>query len=200
MSKMPSGSRSVIAGAVASLLCLWSAGCAGLAGGRSAEPPILRLTGFLIDHSLRGDASQDFGSVKVRIVVRRYSTAEELQQIRRLAEAGDEPGFHKAFGRLEVGAVEYPTTGTMRERCYAAIRQPSPRGTRIILFSFGIMDRVMKMWHSKVTELDLDPNNEGGGQTYRSRIVLTEDGEIVFERIAPGPGTPGQITDLRPIK
>ena len=198
MSIMRSWSRAVIAGVVAFLLCLWSAGCAGLGGGPAAAPPLLRLTGHLIDHSMRGDASQDFGAVRIRIVVRRYSTPEELQQIRRFAEAGDEPGFHKAFGRLEVAAVEYPTTGTMRERCYAAVEQPTPQGIHLLLFSDGLVDQVMKAWSSKVTDINLDRKNEGGGVVYRSRVVITEDGEIIFERISPG--APGQITDLRPIK
>jgi len=198
MSFVPSWSRSVTAGVVAFLLCLWSAGCAGLGGGPAAAPPLLRLTGYLIDHSLRGDASQDFGSVRIRIVVRRTSTAEELQQIRRAAEAGDEPAFHKAFGKLEVAAVEYPTTGAMRERCYAAVEQPTPQGTHLLLFSDGLVDQVMKAWSSKVTDINLDQKNEGGGLVYRSRVVITEDGNIIFERISLG--TPGQITDLRPIK
>jgi len=198
MSILRSWPRSVVAGLVAFLICLWSAGCAGLGGGRPAERPLLRLTGWLLDHSLRGDASQDFGAVKIRVVIRRYSTAEEVQEIRRLSEAGDEPGFHKAFGKMEVASVEYPTTGTLRQRCYAAVRQPSPKGVRIILLSEGIVSPVMKMASATITELVLNEANEGAGWLYRSRVQFTEDGDIVFERVSPG--TPGQITSLRPLK
>lgn len=198
MSIRPFGVGSGAAVAVILLLGFWSGSCAGMGGGLAAERPLLRLTGLLLDHSLRGDASQDFGAVKVRIVIRRYSTAEEVQEIRRLSEAGDEPGFQRAFGKVEVASVESPTTGALRQRCYVAVQQPSPQGVRIILISEGIVSPVMKMMSARITELVLNEANEGAGWVYRSRVQFTEGGDIVFERVSPG--TPGQITNVRPLK
>ncbi|MDH4196956.1 MAG: hypothetical protein OEW05_06075 [Candidatus Aminicenantes bacterium] len=190
------------------ILSPWSCSRVGTGGGISGEPPaagreemrspILRLTGRLLEHSSAGDASQDFGAIKVRAVIRRYSTVEELQEIRRLAEAGDEPGFQKGFGRLDIASVEYPTAGGLRQRCYAAVEQPSPQGVRILLFSEGIVSPVMKMWSTRITEYRLNQKHEGEGSIYRARVLITEDGDIVLERISPS--IPSQITNVRPIK
>jgi len=195
---MPTLSRSVSAVLVILLLGAWSCSSVGTGGGLAAEGPVLRLTGWLLDHSMRADASQEFGSIKVRSVIRRFSTAEELQEIRRFAEAGDELGFQKAFGRLDIASVEYPTVSGLRQRCYAAIEQPSPQGVRILLFSEGIVSPVMKMWSTRITEYRLNQKHEGEGSVYRARVVITEEGDIVLERISPE--TPVQITNVRPIK
>ncbi len=184
------------------LLGAWSCGGLGTGAGMSGDRPLLLLTGLLLVHSSDGliptDASQDFGAVKVRVVIRRYSTDEELQEIRRLAEAGDEPGFHKAFGKMEVASVEYPTAGGLRQRCYAAVEQPSPQGVRILLFSEGIVSPVMRLLSSRITEFSLSHQHEGEGWIYRARILITEENDIAFDRISPG--TPGQITNVRPIR
>ena len=196
---LPSLTRSVCAVVVLLLLGLWSCSPVGTGGGLAAERPLLRLTGRLLEHSVTpADASQDFGAVKVRCVIRRYSTAEELQEIRRLAEAGDEQGFQKAFGKVEIASVEFPTAGGLRQRCYAAVQQPSPEGLHILLFSEGIVSSVMKLWSSRITEFRLNQEYEGEGWMYRSRVLIMDDGDIVLERISPG--TPGQIVNVRPIK
>ncbi len=173
---------------------LSAAACASRPGrGPASLPPLARgaaavdfFEGRVIDRTL-GEAAV------AEILVKSYSTPDEIRAFKRLVDSGRADEFLKAFRSTDKGTVRITGAGA-RIRVHAAQTVPTAQGRRVEIFGEGrifpwsTVRRADPTAPYLVIVLDLDTRDEGDGVIYESaRVALRPQGAMALlnGRITP---------------
>jgi hypothetical protein len=135
--------------------------------GPAALSAVVELRGRAMVPSPTGNTVQ----VTVKVTIKSFSTAEEVEKIRSLVAAGDSAAVNKALKGMDKAMLQYIGGGGVNTKYGLAAEIPTEKGSRILLVTYARSLPGYSSTEFSVAEFRMAPDTEGEGRLHEQATV-----------------------------